>query len=161
MAGSVNKAILIGNLGKDPEIKTGQDGRQIARFSIATNERWTDKATGEKRERVEWHNIVVFNENLVRVAEQFLRKGSLVHVEGQIATRKWTDQSGTERYSTEIVLKQFRGELTLLDSPGGRPAPSEDDYGTTRSREPAGAGGTPSARSMKDTAPGFDDEIPF
>ncbi len=117
MAGSVNKVILIGNLGKDPEARSMNNGGEVVSFSIATSENWNDKASGEKREKTEWHNIVIFNENLGRVAKQYLRKGSSVYVEGQLQTRKWTDQSGADRYTTEIVLQRFRGELTLL---GGR-----------------------------------------
>jgi single-strand DNA-binding protein len=117
MAGSVNKVILIGNLGKDPEARTMNNGGEVISFSIATSETWNDKQSGEKRDKTEWHNIVIFNENLGRVAKQYLRKGSSVYVEGQLQTRKWTDQSGADRYTTEIVLQRFRGELTLL---GGR-----------------------------------------
>jgi single-strand DNA-binding protein len=118
MAGSVNKVILIGNLGKDPEARTMNNGGEVISFSIATSETWNDKQSGEKRDKTEWHNIVIFNENLGRVAKQYLRKGSSVYVEGQLQTRKWTDQSGADRYTTEIVLQRFRGELTLLGSRG-------------------------------------------
>jgi single-strand DNA-binding protein len=118
MAGSVNKVILIGNLGKDPEARTMNNGGEVISFSIATSESWNDKQSGEKRDKTEWHNIVIFNENLGRVAKQYLRKGSSVYVEGQLQTRKWTDQSGADRYTTEIVLQRFRGELTLLGSRG-------------------------------------------
>ncbi len=117
MAGSVNKVILIGNLGKDPEARSMNNGGEVVSFSIATTESWNDKQSGEKRDKTEWHNIVIFNENLGRIAKQYLRKGSSVYVEGQLQTRKWTDQSGADRYTTEIVLQRFRGELTLL---GGR-----------------------------------------
>jgi single-strand DNA-binding protein len=117
MAGSVNKVILVGNLGRDPEVRSTQNGDKIVNFSIATSERWRDKSTGEQREKTEWHRIVIFNENLARIAEQYLRKGSSVYVEGQLQTRKWTDQSGQEKYTTEVVLQRYRGELTLL---GGR-----------------------------------------
>jgi single-strand DNA-binding protein len=114
MSGSVNKVILIGNLGRDPEVRSTQDGTKIVNLAIATSEKWKDRSTGEQRDRTEWHRVVIFNENLGRIAEQYLRKGSSVYLEGQLQTRKWTDQSGTERYSTEIVLQRYRGELTLL-----------------------------------------------
>ena len=114
MAGSVNKVILIGNLGADPEIRRTQDGRPIANLRVATSETWRDKASGERREKTEWHRVVIFNENLCRVAEQYLKKGSKVYLEGQLQTRKWTDQQGVERYTTEVVLQNFRGDLTLL-----------------------------------------------
>jgi len=117
MAGSVNKVILVGNLGRDPEVRTTQDGTKIVNFTLATSERWRDRSSGEQRERTEWHRVVIFNENLARIAEQYLRKGSSVYVEGQLQTRKWTDQNGQEKYTTEVVLQRFRGELTLL---GGR-----------------------------------------
>jgi single-strand DNA-binding protein len=117
VAGSVNKVILIGNLGKDPEARSMNNGGEVVSFSIATSESWNDKQSGEKRDKTEWHNIVIFNENLGRIAKQYLRKGSSVYVEGQLQTRKWTDQSGADRYTTEVVLQRFRGELTLL---GGR-----------------------------------------
>ncbi len=120
MAGSVNKVILVGNLGKDPEIRRTQDGRPIANLRVATTESWRDKNSGEKREKTEWHSVVIFNEGLCRVAEQFLRKGSKVYIEGQLQTRKWQDQQGQDRYSTEIVLQNFSHNLTMLD--GGRGA---------------------------------------
>ena len=119
MAGSVNKVILIGNLGRDPEIRRTQDGRAIANFSIATSESWRDKNTGERKEKTEWHRIVCFSEGLNRVIEQYVKKGTKVYVEGQLQTRKWQDQSGVEKYSTEVVLQGFNGTLTLLDSRGG------------------------------------------
>jgi single-strand DNA-binding protein len=164
MAGSVNKVILLGNLGADPEIRRTQDGRPIANLRIATSENWRDKATGEKREKTEWHRVVIFNDNLCRVAEQYLKKGSKVYVEGQLQTRKWTDQQGVERYSTEVVLQNFRGELTLLDRAGDRPDASfgggngNGDFGSpgptaSRERQPAMAG----AGRRED----MDDEIPF
>ena len=118
MAGSVNKVILIGNLGRDPEVRSLNDGTKVVNLRIATSENWRDKATGERREKTEWHSVVIFNENLARVAEQYTRKGSKVYVEGQLQTRKWTDKDGQERYSTEVVLQRFRGELTLLDGRG-------------------------------------------
>src|SRR5262252_7897540 len=119
MAGSVNKVILVGNLGKDPEIRRTQDGRPVANLSVATSETWRDKATGERRERTEWHRVVIFSEGLCRIAEQYLKKGSKVYLEGQLQTRKWTDQQGQERYSTEVVLQNFNGVLTMLDGRGG------------------------------------------
>ena len=118
MAGSVNKVILIGNLGADPEIRRTQDGRPVANLRIATSDSWKDKTTGERKEKTEWHRVVIFNPNLADVAEKYLRKGSKVYLEGQLATRKWTDKDGAEKYSTEIVLNRFRGELVLLDARG-------------------------------------------
>src|SRR5712671_3392550 len=119
MAGSVNKVILIGNLGRDPEIRSTQDGTRVANLSVATSESWRDKASGERKERTEWHRVVIFNENLVKIAEQYLKKGSKIYVEGALQTRKWTDQAGVEKYSTEVVLQRFRGELTMLDGAAG------------------------------------------
>jgi single-strand DNA-binding protein len=122
MAGSVNKVILVGNLGKDPEIRRSQDGRPIANLSVATTESWRDKASGERKDKTEWHRVVIFNENLCKVAEQYLKKGAKVYIEGQLQTRKWTDQSGAEKFSTEIVLQNYGGTLTMLEGrsgPGG------------------------------------------
>lgn len=119
MAGSVNKVILVGNLGKDPEVRSTQNGQKIVNFTLATSETWRDRQSGERREKTEWHRVAVFNPNLAEIAERYLRKGSKVYVEGQLQTRKWTDQNGQERYTTEVVLQQFRGDLTLLDSRGG------------------------------------------
>ena len=119
MSGSVNKVILVGNLGKDPEVRRTQSGDAIVNFSVATSESWKDKATGERKEKTEWTRIVIFNENLAKVAEQYLRKGSKVYLEGSLATRKWTDKDGQEKYSTEVVLSRFNGTLVLLDSKGG------------------------------------------
>ena len=153
MAGSVNKVILIGNLGRDPEIRRLGNGDPVASLRIATSETWRDKQTGERKERTEWHSVVIFNEGLAKVAEQYLRKGSKVYVEGQLQTRKWTDQAGVEKYTTEVVLKAFRGELTLLDK-AERDPPSPDDYGSARSREPA-------ARQPVDSRSQLDDDIPF
>lgn len=154
MAGSVNKAILVGNLGGDPEIRRTPSGDPVATFSLATSETWRDKNTGERRERTEWHRVVVFNENLAKVAEQFLKKGMKVYIEGQIATRGWEDQSGQKRYTTEIVLQKYRGALEMLGSPGGgRGNPDPDDYGQTRTREAPPAEGE---RSRD-----LDDETPF
>lgn len=119
MAGSVNKVILIGNLGRDPEVRSTQAGRKVVNLAIATSETWKDRNSGERQERTEWHRVVIFNERLAETAERYLRKGAKVYVEGQLQTRKWTDQSGAEKYTTEIVLQQFRGELTMLDGRGG------------------------------------------
>src|SRR5512142_2422935 len=127
MAGSVNKVILLGNLGADPEVRHTQDGRPIVNLRVATSENWRDKATGERRERTEWHRVVIFNENLAKIAEQYLKKGSKVYREGQLQTRKWQDQSGQDRYSTEVVLQQFRGELTLLDRAGSSSSDAGSD----------------------------------
>jgi len=151
MAGSVNKVILVGNLGKDPEVRSFQNGGRVARFSIATSESWKDKASGERREKTEWHNISVTNDNLVTVCERFLKKGSKVYVEGQLETRKWQDKDGHDRYTTEVVLKPFRGELTMLDSKSG--AGSGGSYG----------GDAPSfeAPAAATALPDLDDDIPF
>ena len=131
MAGSVNKVILVGNLGKDPEIRRTQDGRPIANLSIATSETWRDKATGERKEKTEWHRVVIFNEGLCKIAEQYLKKGAKVYIEGALQTRKWTDQSGVEKYSTEVVLQGFNSTLTMLDgrSGGGGGSFGSDDSG--------------------------------
>jgi single-strand DNA-binding protein len=158
MAGSVNKVILVGNLGRDPEIRTMQNGGKVANLSLATSETWKDRQTGERRERTEWHRVVIFNENLINVAEQFLRKGSKIYIEGQLQTRKYTDNAGVEKYSTEVVLQRFRGELQMLDSRGGGdggggmgeggPSYGNDDYGSSG----GGGGGAPAD---------LDDDIPF
>ena len=160
MAGSVNKVILIGNLGKDPEVRRMQDGRPVVNLSVATSDTWRDKATGERRERTEWHRVVIFNENLCRIAEQYLKKGSKVYLEGSLQTRKWQDQSGQDKYTTEVVLQGFNGQLTMLDRAGGggssEVAESGSDFGSpgpTRERAPALAGG-----GRRDD---MDDEIPF
>lgn len=154
MAGSVNKVILVGRLGKDPVVRTSQSGDRVVSFSMATSETWRDKATNERKEKTEWHNVVIFNENLGKVAEQYLKKGSNVFIEGSMHTRKWTDQQGIEKYSTEVVLQKFKGEMTLLDSAGTRPAPSEDAYGTTRIRPD-------NSTSGQNTSHQIDDDIPF
>lgn len=164
MAGSVNKVILIGHLGRDPEIRKNGAGESIANFRLATSETWRDRESGERKERTEWHSVVIFNENIAKVAEQYLKKGSKVYVEGQLQTRKWTDQAGQERYSTEVVLQRFRGELVLLDGAERRPAPDPEDYGTTRSK-PEGAGNSyadqrNSDKPYRPAAP-LDDDIPF
>ena len=130
MAGSVNKVILVGNLGRDPEVRTSQDGSKIVNLSIATSETWKDRSSGERKEKTEWHRVVIFNPNLADVAERFLRKGSSVYVEGALQTRKWTDQQGQERYSTEVVIGRFKGELTLLGGrDGGGQGGGGDDFG--------------------------------
>lgn len=159
MAGSVNKVILVGNLGKDPEVRRTQDGRPVVNLSVATSETWRDKNTGERREKTEWHRVVIFNEGLCRVAEQYLKKGAKVYLEGQLQTRKWQDQQGQDKYSTEVVLQGFNSNLTMLDSRGGSAggdyAGEEGDFGaqSPRARKPAavGAGGRGD----------MDDEIPF
>ena len=160
MAGSVNKVILVGNLGRDPEIRSLQDGTKVANLSVATSENWRDRDSGERRERTEWHRVVIFNDRLADVAEKYLRKGSKVYLEGQLQTRKWTSQDGQERYTTEVVLQRYRGELTMLDSRGGG-----GDVGGGGSD--FGGGGTGSAGGGNygggQGAGGgdLDDEIPF
>lgn len=156
MAGSVNKVILVGNLGKDPEVRAFQNGGRVAHFSIATSESWKDKATGEKKERTEWHRISVMNENLVTVVERYLKKGAKVYIEGQLETRKWQDKDGQERYTTEVVLRPYRGELTMLDSKGGSGGGSFGGGMESQAIEQSGFG-APSAAS----SPDLDDEIPF
>ena len=159
MAGSVNKVILVGNLGAEPEIRSLGSGDRVANLRVATSETWRDRSSGERKERTEWHRVVIFNENLVKVAENYLRKGSKVYIEGAIQTRKWTDQSGQERYSTEIVLQKFRGELTMLDGRGGGEDEGGGGYG----------GGFSSSSGPRNTSSGpredfsadLDDEIPF
>ena len=148
MAGSVNKVILVGNLGADPEVRQTQDGRPIVNLRVATSENWKDKNTGERRERTEWHRVVIFSEGLARVAEQYLRKGSKVYIEGQLQTRKWQDQSGQDRYSTEVVLQGFNSTLTMLD--GRRDGGGSSDFGGGRDNN-ASSGG-----SFE-----LDDDIPF
>jgi single-strand DNA-binding protein len=160
MAGSVNKVILIGNLGRDPEIRRTQDGRPIANLRIATSDTWRDKATGERREKTEWHSVVIFNENLCRVVEQYLKKGSKVFIEGQLQTRKWQDQSGQDRYTTEVVLQGFNGTLTMLDgrnSGAGMQESGQAGYGADNRIGDGGNGG--SAKGGFDKQ--LDDEIPF
>ena len=160
MAGSVNKVILVGNLGRDPEIRNTQDGAKIVQLSIATSERWKDRNTGEPRERTEWHRVVIFNENLGRVAEQYLRKGSSVYLEGQLQTRKWTDQEGAEKYTTEVVLQRYRGELTLLGSRNEGAATMSPSGGTDQNS--IEASGMTSGSAMPPMAgDDFDDDIPF
>ena len=180
MAGSVNKVILVGNVGKDPEIRRTQDGRPIANLSIATSESWRDKATGEKKEKTEWHRVVIFSEPLCKVVEQYVKKGAKLYIEGALQTRKWTDQSGVEKYSTEVVLQGFNGSLTMLDGAGGNRGASSgmqesgSDYdsggfgsgGGSGYSEPApkrvaksSGGGSSAPKGGFDKA--LDDEIPF
>ncbi|HEY2070192.1 MAG TPA: single-stranded DNA-binding protein [Rhizomicrobium sp.] len=154
MAGSVNKVILVGNLGKDPEVRRMQSGEPVVNLSLATSENWRDKASGERKEKTEWHRVVIFNPNLAEVAEKYLRKGSKVYVEGQLSTRKWTDKDGAEKYSTEVVLNKFRGELTMLDTKGGDAGGS----GGGGDRAPRGGGGEAPANFDRGD---MDDEIPF
>jgi single-strand DNA-binding protein len=151
MAGSVNKVILVGNLGKDPEVRRMTSGEPVVNLSIATSESWRDKASGERKEKTEWHRVVIFNKNLAEVAEKYLRKGAKVYVEGQLQTRKWTDKDGAEKYSTEVVLQNFRGELTMLDGRNG--GEGGGGFGGGRS----GAGEAPASFQRDD----LDDEIPF
>ena len=169
MAGSVNKVILIGNLGRDPEVRSFQNGGKVCNLRIATSETWKDRNTGERKERTEWHSVAIFQEGLVRIAEQYLKKGSKVYIEGQLQTRKWQDQSGQDRYSTEVVLQGFGGTLTMLDGPSGGgggggnyggggggydSGPSDDRYGGQSS---GGGGGNSAPMPSRD----LDDEIPF
>ena len=187
MAGSVNKVILVGNVGKDPEIRRTQDGRPIANLSLATKETWRDKNTGEKKEKTEWHRVVIFNEGLCKVVEQYVKKGAKLYIEGQLQTRKWTDQAGVEKYSTEVVLQGFSSQLTMLDgradAGGGMTEAGQSDYGAdsgsggyssgrsapagsssggynSGSRASPGGGGKP-ASSAKPFDKQIDDEIPF
>jgi len=169
MAGSVNKVILVGNLGRDPEVRRSQSGDPIVNLNVATSETWRDKASVERKERTEWHRVVIFNENLAKIAEQYLKKGSTVYIEGQLQTRKWQDQSGQEKFTTEVVLQRFRGELTLLggragnseggdyDSGGssdfGRSSPMQSPRGGAPARQPAAASSSYAAD--------LDDDIPF
>ena len=168
MAGSVNKVILVGNLGKDPESRSFANGGEVVNLRIATSENWTDKASGEKRDKTEWHTVAIFNENLGRVAKQYLKKGSKVYLEGQLQTRKWQDQSGADRYSTEVVLQKFRGELTLLDGRdggGGGGGGGGGDFGGGGGRDYDDRGGSGGGGSKKpfggDFADDLDDDVPF
>ncbi|SOB98208.1 single-strand binding protein [Rhodobacter sp. JA431] len=175
MAGSVNKVILVGNLGRDPEVRTFSNGNKVCNLRIATSETWRDKQSGERKERTEWHSVAVFQEGLVRIAEQYLRKGSKVYIEGKLQTRKWQDQSGQDRYSTEVVLQGYDGTLTMLDGPNGGGAggggggygggnQGGGGYGGGYDDGPGGygggnqgGGGAPSGGGRSD----FDDDIPF
>ncbi len=164
MAGSVNKVILIGNLGKDPEIRRTQDGRPIANLTVATSENWRDKNTGERKEKTEWHRVVIFNEGLCKIAEQYLKKGSKVYLEGALQTRKWTDQQGVEKYSTEVVLQGFNSTLTMLDGRGGG---SGGSFGSDDSGGDFGSSSPVSSAPRRAVAAGggrnsdMDDDIPF
>jgi len=162
MAGSVNKVILVGNLGKDPEIRTTQDGKEIGSFNIATSESWKDKNSGDRKEKTEWHRVVVFNPGLMTVVKQYLKKGSKIYIEGSLQTRKWQDQSGQEKYTTEVVLNPFTSTLTMLDSKGGSAGESygkndNNSYGSGDS----GSFSSPSTNNNDFSASGLDDEIPF
>ncbi|SEG79821.1 single-stranded DNA-binding protein [Bosea lathyri] len=178
MAGSVNKVILVGNLGRDPEVRRLGSGEPVVNLRIATSETWRDKQSGEKKERTEWHSVVIFNENLAKVAEQYLKKGSKIYIEGQLQTRKWQDQSGVEKYTTEIVLQRFRGELTILDSRGqggsdeygeGGGAMEDRSGGSSFGRQsPMGGGGgsrqpqpAMSSGGGRSSSTHLDDDIPF
>ena len=161
MAGSVNKVILVGNLGADPDIRRTQDGRPIANLRLATSESWRDKSSGEQREKTEWHRVVIFNEGLCRVAEQYLKKGSKVYVEGQLQTRKWQDQSGQDRYSTEVVLQGFNSVLTMLDGRNNGAGTAEDRGGRGADFGSAGPMGRTQQRTGSTFAEEMDDEIPF
>ena len=160
MAGSVNKVILVGNLGKDPEVRTLNSGDRVANLTVATSETWRDKGSGERKEKTEWHRVVIFNDNLVKVAESYLKKGAKVYIEGSLQTRKWTDNTGVEKFSTEVVLQKFRGELTMLDGrSGGTEERDEGGY--------SGGGFQPAGRAQQPSGPresfsaDLDDEIPF
>ncbi|MDR3528039.1 MAG: single-stranded DNA-binding protein [Rhizomicrobium sp.] len=155
MAGSVNKVILVGNLGRDPEVRRMTSGEPIVNLSIATSESWRDKASGERKEKTEWHRVVIFNENLAKVAEQYLKKGSKVYLEGQLTTRKWTDKDGVEKYSTEVVLNRFRGEMVLLDARGEGGGSFAGGGGSGRVSQ--GGGDAPASFDRSE----LDDEIPF
>ncbi|MDP3855316.1 single-stranded DNA-binding protein [Phenylobacterium sp.] len=170
MAGSVNKVILVGNLGADPEIRSLTSGDRVANLRVATSETWRDKSSGERKEKTEWHRVVIFNDNLVKVAEQYLRKGSKIYLEGSIQTRKWTDQSGVEKFSTEVVLQKFRGELTMLDGRGDAEGASAGGYGGGDYAGGNGGGGgggfgggqrKPASGPREDFSADLDDEIPF
>jgi single-strand DNA-binding protein len=167
MAGSVNKVIIVGNLGKDPEIRTLGSGDKVANLRIATSETWRDKSSGERKEKTEWHQVVIFNENLVKVAESYLKKGSTVYIEGALQTRKWTDQQGVEKYSTEIVLQKFRGELTMLGGRASGESADEGGYSGGGQRSSGGGSGGYSGGGGRAAPSGpkenfdLDDEIPF
>jgi len=165
MAGSVNKVILVGNLGRDPEVRFSPDGGKIVTLSVATSESWKDKASGERRDRTEWHRVVVFNDKLAEVSEKYLKKGSKVYLEGQLQTRKWTDQQGQERYTTEVVLGRFRGELTMLDARGGGDespiSEDQDAFLSDSGMSSLGSGGSSDAFSGSKSSASLNDEVPF
>lgn len=160
MAGSVNKVILIGNLGRDPEVRSTQDGMKIVQLSVATSESWKDKMSGERKDKTEWHRVVIFNERLAEVAERYLKKGSKIYVEGQLQTRKWTDKDGIEKYTTEVVLSRFRGELTMLDGREGG-GMGGGGYGGESSGGGMGGGGGGRSKAPAGGPDDMDDEIPF
>ena len=160
MAGSVNKVILVGNLGKDPEVRRLTSGDPVVNLSIATSETWRDRSSGERRERTEWHRVVIFNERLVEIVEKYLKKGAKVYLEGALQTRKWTDNSGQERYTTEVVLQRYRGELTMLDSARGGAGGGYADDAPAEEFATAGAGGPPRSE-RRPPVQDLDDEIPF
>jgi single-strand DNA-binding protein len=161
MAGSLNKVMIIGNLGKDPEVRKLPSGDPVVNLRIATSENWRDKATGEKREKTEWHSVAIFNENLARVAENYLKKGTRVYIEGQLQTRKWQDKDGQDKYSTEIVLQKFRGDLQILSAKGEEGGYSGDEErGGASSLERSGGGRAPAREGAKESFE-LDDEIPF
>jgi single-strand DNA-binding protein len=166
MAGSVNKVILVGNLGKDPEVRNAQTGLKIVNLTVATSESWNDKMSGERKEQTEWHRVVIMNDRIADVAEKYLKKGSKVYIEGKLQTRKWTDQSGQAKYTTEVLIGRFGGELTLLDRAGGGGAGGSEEYApraASPARAPAAAAAPARAVGGWDTRPGndLDDEIPF
>lgn len=164
MAGSVNKVILVGNLGRDPEVKSMQDGRSLVNMSVATSETWRDRQSGERKERTEWHRVVIFNDKLAEVAQKYLKKGAKVYLEGQLTTRKWTDQSGQERYTTEVVIPRFGGSLTMLDGRGGGGGEAGMGGGSDEDMAPAMAGGGGNAGRSAARGKGggeLDDDIPF
>jgi single-strand DNA-binding protein len=171
MAGSVNKVILVGNVGRDPEIRSTNDGTRIANFTLATSENWRDKGSGERRERTEWHRVVIFNDRLTEVVEKYVKKGAKLYIEGALQTRKWTDKDGQERYTTEVVLQRFRGELTMLDSRGGgggggdyaeeEPAGAGGGFGGGGNSGGGRSGGASSGGGGRSSRDDLDDEIPF
>jgi len=161
MAGSVNKVILLGRLGADPEIRRTQDGRPIANLRIATSDTWKDKQSGERREKVEWHRVVIFNEGLCKIVERYLKKGSQVYIEGKLQTRKWQDQSGTDRYSTEVVLQAYDGSITLIGNNSNSNSNGGDQEQQSGGDDFGSPGPSAQARQQRQSAPPIDDEIPF
>lgn len=161
MSGSINKVILVGNVGKEPEIRTMQNGGRVASFSLATSERWTDKNTGERKERTEWHRIAIFNEQFASVVERFVHKGSKLYLEGMLETRKWTDQSGQERYTTEVVLRQYRGELVLLDPANRQGAVAGAGQPPIEGEETSHSTAAPNNTASANLATELNDDIPF
>ncbi len=162
MAGSVNKVILVGNLGRDPEVRHSADGMKIVQLSVATSESWKDKTSGERKDKTEWHRVVVFNERLADVCEKYLRKGSKIYLEGQLQTRKWTDPQGQEKYTTEVVLQRYRGELTMLDGKGGdSDSMGESSFGSGSDSNFGASGRQSSAQTAPDLSQELEDDIPF